>query len=153
NGVPLTDSAKVVGATAATLTIKGATGTDIGSYAVIVANTLGTAQSADASLSISSDGNAPVVITTWPTTNMTALNGRKYTNGTLMATAPQVPMSGSATDASGITNLTVSRVFPPWAPLDFNPTLFGINISKQWTNLVQLVDGTNTFRILATDAM
>jgi hypothetical protein len=97
------------------------------------------------------DGVPPIVATTWPKANVTLLNSRKYTNGTFIALAPEVPMSGSAADANSITNLTVSRIVPPWAPLDFTPSLTGSVTNKQWTNIVKLVDGTNMFRIVATD--
>ncbi len=95
---------------------------------------------------------SPVVTTTWPTTNSRVLNGHNYTNGTLITTAPNIPLSGAATNNGNITNITVTRVFPPWAPLSFVPTLMGPADAKTWTNRVALVDGTNSFQIEASDS-
>lgn len=151
NGVALNDSAKVTGSGTPALTIQSVLSSDTGTYSVVVSNALGTARSADAVLSLVGDTSPPSVAVTWPSTNTTVSNGRTYANGALIQTAPQLAISGSATDSSGITNVIVTRVIPPWAPLTFTPTLVGSATSKQWTNIVQLVDGTNKFRVVATD--
>lgn len=62
-------------------------------------------------------------------------------------------MSGRAVDDGLITNVILTRTFPLWAPsIATNVTLEGnLPGKKTWTNVLSLVDGTNTFVATATD--
>lgn len=86
NGGLLTDSARVSGATTASLTIANAQFSDIGRYTVIVSNALGAVQSTGAVLTVIS----PPLITQHPT-GQTVLAG---TNLTLTAAAIGTPPLG-----------------------------------------------------------
>lgn len=83
NGYPLTDSARISGATNALLTISNAQFSDIGTYSVIVSNALGVVQSTGAVLTVIS----PPIITLEPV-GMTAVAG---TNITLTTAATGTP--------------------------------------------------------------
>ncbi len=147
NGLDISD------ATASTYTISSVQTTDGGGYRCVLHNSApDPVISGSAQLTISSGPTAPIATTTWPTVNTTVPNGHKYTNGAFVTIAPNVPLSGAVSDKGVVTGLTVTRTIPSWPPLTFSPTLVGPNTSKVWTNVVPLVDGTNTFQIVATDS-
>lgn len=147
------NGADILSATTSSYTIPGVRTTDAGTYRCILRNSApDPVASSLALLTVMPDITAPHAITTWPKVNSTVVNGQKCINGSFTTFAPTVPLSGSVTDNGVITNVTVTRTVPPWAPLTFSPTLIGPVSSKVWTNLVTLVDGSNTFQIIATDS-
>jgi hypothetical protein len=69
NGVPLSDGANISGAATATLTLRGISDNDAGSYVVVLSNSAGVATSQPAGLAVV----APVQITSQPTSVAVAL--------------------------------------------------------------------------------
>jgi len=143
----------ISGANASSYVIGSVRTTDSGQYRCVLRNAApDPVVSIAAQLTVLPDTTPPTTITTWPKINTTIANGQTCVNGAFVTTAPSVALSGAVADNGVITNLTVTRTVPTWAPLTFSPTLIGPVNSKTWTNLVSLVDGTNTFRIVATDS-
>lgn len=140
-------------ATDSAYNIASARTSDTGLYRCIIHNPApDSATSAGAQLTVLPDITPPVVKTTWPTANSSFINGIRYTNHTFVTTAPDVPLSGMATDNGIITNITVTRTVPPWAVGPIAITPVGSASAKTWTNVTRLVDGTNVFQITATDS-
>ncbi|MGZ4962705.1 MAG: immunoglobulin domain-containing protein [Limisphaerales bacterium] len=143
----------IFGATESSYTISNVQTSDGGNYRCIVRNSAPDLVVSDsAQLTVYSGTTAPIVTTTWPAANTSIPNGHKYSNGAVVTIAPDVPLSGAVRDDGVITDVAVTRIVPSWAPLTFSPTLVGPDNAKVWTNVVSLVDGTNTFRIVATDS-
>jgi hypothetical protein len=67
-------------------------------------------------------------------------------------TSTQIIVSGIATDNARVTDVTLTRTFPPTAPMIVHPTLYGSPTNYSWTNGVTLVAGTNVFAAIVSDA-
>jgi hypothetical protein len=146
----------MTGATDSSYTIANVQTSDAGTYRCYLGTTLcqSTVLTASTSghLSVSRDTIQPKVTFTYPTLNARFTNSFVTRFGTVTSTAPQVVISGSVIDNSRVANLTITRIFPPWAPMKIVPTLVGSPTLERWTNSIMLVAGTNTFAAVATDA-
>ena len=97
------------------------------------------------------DTNKPAVTLKYPLVNARLTNGVTYTNAGVTAVAPNFVFSGLATDNGLVTNVFLKKIYPTVdAPI--NATLYGaLAGSKTWTNLLTLVNGTNTYQVWAAD--
>jgi hypothetical protein len=146
----------ISGATDSAYTIASVQSTDAGTYQCYVGTMLcqSTVLSSSKSghLSVTRDMLRPTVKFSYPTVNARFTNSFATHFGTITSTAPRIVISGSATDNSRVAGLTITRTWPPNAPMKFVPTLVGAPNSEHWTNTVSLVAGTNTFTAVVTDA-
>ena len=146
-------SVDIANATNSIYTVANAKLVDAGFYRCIIRNPAPDfATSAAAQLTVLPDLIAPVVTTTWPAANVQVVNGQKYTNRTFVTTAPDVPLSGAVSDNGVITNVTLTRIVPPWAVAPIAVSPVGTDGAKTWTNITQLVDGTNIYQLTASDS-
>ncbi|MGZ4974108.1 MAG: immunoglobulin domain-containing protein, partial [Limisphaerales bacterium] len=146
----------ISGATASVYTIDSVQINDAGNYQCYVGTDLCQSTSLSSSnaghLTVTADLIRPAVTFTYPTLNARFTNSYATHFGTITSTAPQIVISGSATDNSRVAGLTITRTFPPNAPMKIVPNLVGAPNSQRWTNAVSLVPGTNTFSAIVTDA-
>jgi hypothetical protein len=165
NGYPLTDSARVLGATNASLTIAQVQFSDIGKYSVIVSNGLGVAQSTGAELTVVS----PPVITLQPVDG-TGLAGTNITlsaaaigtpplsyqwlfEGTPIAsaTSPWLNLNNAQASQSGNYSLLVSNVYGVTESSNALVTVLesAPYILTQPTNRSAILGGVATFTVIA----
>ena len=146
----------ISGATDSAYTIATVQTSDAGTYQCYVGTVLcqSTVLSSAKSghLTITRDLVRPNVTFSYPTINARFTNSFTAHFGIVTSTAPQIVISGTATDNSRVAGLTITRTWPPTAPMKFVPTLVGALNSERWTNAVSLVAGTNTFMAIVTDA-
>jgi plastocyanin len=106
------NAAAVPGATSASLTLSAVTAGDAGTYAVVVSNAAGSVTSAQATLTVNTGGNAPVI--TGQPVSQTVSNGANVTfTVTATGTAPlsfQWQKNGAAIPGATSSSLTLNAV-------------------------------------------
>jgi hypothetical protein len=151
------NGAEINQATDSALTIANVQSGDAGTYQCAVSNGSGVVVLTSPShgvLKVNPDTKPPISQLTYPTRSDRFTNGDVYVFGDYTTTAPDVAVAGKVLDLGLITNVSLIRTFPSWAPpINTNVTLFGAAPGKKyWTNVVTLVNGTNTFVATATDS-
>lgn len=148
-------SKNIVGATNSFYTIAAVQTSDAGTYQCYVGTTLCQTTVLTSSnyghLAVTKDRTKPVSKFSYPIANTQFSSGSTASFGPMSMTPPQIYLSGTASDDNGVADLTITRTYPPTAPLTIHPKLFGKPTMSQWTNSVSLVVGTNTFTAVVTD--
>lgn len=143
----------IIGATNSSYIIDSVQTNDAGTYQCHVGTTL-----CQSTVLTSVAAGRLAVAKAKPTSKFTApLSNTQYPTGSAELVGQpnppqQILVSGIASDTGRVTDVTLTRTFPPSAPWTVHPELVGVPTMYHWTNTVMLVPGTNVFAAVVTDA-